>query len=366
MIGEVILTVSIMSGIGVFLAGLLTLAERYLLNYGTCRIKINQDREVEVKGGNHLLGSLIQNGIFIPSACGGRGSCGLCKVKVLSGGGPVLSTETPYLTNEELKDNIRLSCQVKVREDIAIEIPEELFSIREYETKVEKIVDLTHDIKSLYLKLKPGEELKFAAGQYVQIKVPQYGKSTEEVYRAYSIASSPSEKNSIQLIIRRVPQGICTTYVFDYLKEGDTLSLNGAYGDFYLRDTDREIICIAGGSGLAPIKSILHKMEEEGIQRKATFFFGCVGLRDLYYVDEMKAFENKIPGFRFVPALSGAKEDDNWTGETGLITEVVDRHVSDGSNAEAYLCGSPGMIDACIKVLHSKGITDDRIYYDKF
>ena len=135
---EVIRTVSIVSGIGVFLAALLTLAERFLLNYGMCKITINNDRELEVKGGNHLLGSLLQNGIFIPSACGGRGSCGLCKVKVISGGGPLLSTETPYLTKEEQEDNIRLSCQVKVREDVAIEIPEELFSIREYTTTVKK------------------------------------------------------------------------------------------------------------------------------------------------------------------------------------------------------------------------------------
>lgn len=366
MLVEVVRTVSIVTGIGVFLAGLLTLAERFLLNYGTCKITINKDRDVEIKGGNHLLGSLMESGIFIPSACGGRGSCGLCKVKVVSGGGMLLATETPYLTKDEISDGVRLSCQVKVREDIAIEIPEELFSIREYITKVEKIEDLTHDIKALYLKLKPGETLDFTAGQYVQIKAPQYGKNKDEVYRAYSIASSSTTKDSIELIVRRVPQGICTTYVFDYLKEGDDLALNGAYGDFFLRDSDRDIICIAGGSGLAPIKSILHKIEEEGIQRKTTFFFGCVGKRDLYYVDEMKAFEDKIPGFRFVPALSGAKEEDDWTGETGLITEVVDRYVNEGSNIEAYLCGSPGMIDACIKVLNSKGVSDDRIFYDKF
>lgn len=364
---EIIRTVSIISGISVFLAALLTLAERYMLNYGICKIIINKDRELDVKGGNHLLGSLTQNEIFIPSACGGKGSCGLCKVKVLSGGGPLLATETPYLTKEEQDSNVRLSCQVKVRGDISIEIPEELFSIREYATKVEKIIDLTHDIKSLTLRLKEGDQMEFKAGQYVQIKAPQYGKNKEEVYRAYSIASSPSQKDCIELIIRRVPQGICTTYVFDFLKEGDTLYLNGAYGDFFLQeDSQREIICIAGGSGLAPIKSILHRIEEEGIQRKATFFFGCVQKRDLYYVDEMKAFEKTIPDFQFIPALSGALEGDNWTGETGLITEVVGRHIADGSEMEAYLCGSPGMIDACIRVLKEKGMPEDRIFFDKF
>lgn len=366
MVVEVFRTVSIVSGIGVFLAALLTLAERYLLNYGICKITINDDRELEVKGGNHLLGSLLQNEIFIPSACGGRGSCGLCKVKVISGGGPVLSTEIPFLTKEEQDAKIRLSCQVKVREDIEIEIPEELFSIKEYTTTVEKIVDLTHDIKTLYLRLQEGDVLDFIAGQYVQIKAPQYGKNTEEVYRAYSIASSPMEKDMIQLIIRRVPHGICTTYVFDHLKEGDILELNGPYGDFFLRDSEREIICIAGGSGLAPINSILHTMVDDNIQRKVTFFFGCVEKRDLYYVDEMKEFEKRIPDFRFIPALSAPKEQDDWSGETGLITEVVDRHIADGSNLEAYLCGSPGMIDACIQVLVKKGIPKDRIYYDKF
>ena len=364
---EVIRTVSIISGIGVFLAALLTLAERYLLNYGVCKIYINQHRELEVKGGNHLLGSLTQNQIFIPSACGGRGSCGLCKVKVLTGGGPLLPTETPYLTKQEQDDHIRLSCQVKVREDISIEIPEELFSIREYATKVEKIVDLTHDIKALTLRLKKGEKIKFKAGQYVQIKAPQYGKNKDEVYRAYSIASSPSQEDYIELIVRRVPQGICTTYVFDFLKEGDTLYLNGAYGDFFLQeDSQREMICIAGGSGLAPIKSILHRMEEKGMQRKVTFFFGCVKKRDLYYVDEMKAFEKTIADFKFVPALSDAQAEDNWTGETGLITEVVDRYIEDGSEMEAYLCGSPGMIDACIRVLREKGMPEGRIFFDKF
>lgn len=363
---EVLRTVSIVSGIGVFLAALLTLAERYLLNYGMCKITINKERELEVKGGNHLLGSLLQNDIFIPSACGGRGSCGLCKVKVISGGGPVLSTETPFLSKEELEDNVRLSCQVKVREDVEIEIPEELFNIKEYATRVEKIVDLTYDTKALYLRMPDGEEVNFKAGQYVQIKAPKYGKGTEEVYRAYSIASSPSDKGMIQLIIRRVPHGICTTYIFDHLKEGDILELNGPYGDFYLQNTDREMICVAGGSGLAPIKSILHTLADNNIERKATFFFGCVEKKDLYYVDEMKEFEKKLSDFRYVPALSAPKEGDDWSGETGLITEVVDRYITDGSEMEAYLCGSPGMIDACIEVLKRKGIPEERIYYDKF
>lgn len=362
----VLITTSIITAIGVFLAALLTMAERFLLDYGVCKITINGDKIYEVKGGNHLLGSLQEQDIFIPSACGGRGSCGLCKVKVLEGGGPLLPTETPYLTKEEIENNTRLACQVKVRNDIEIVIPEELSSIREYEAKVVSIKDLTYDIKYLSLKLKEDETIDFVAGQYVQLKIPSYGNIKDEVYRAYSIASPESNKNQIDLIIRRVPNGIATTYIFDYLKEGDTIFFNGPYGDFYLRDSHREIIYIAGGSGLAPIKSMLHKMVEEGINRKATFFFGCVSGRDLYFIEEMKNFEEKLPNFKFIPALSDPKPEDNWSGETGLITEVVDRHISSGGDYEAYLCGSPGMINASIKVLESKGIPEEHIYYDKF
>lgn len=362
----VLTTTSIITAIGVFLAALLTLAERYLLNYGICKIVINGEKTYEVKGGNHLLGSLQEHEIFIPSACGGRGSCGLCKVAVLEGGGPLLPTETPYLTQEEIENHIRLSCQVRVRNDVDILIPEELFSIREYNTKVTRIKDLTYDIKYISLQLAEGESVDFVAGQYIQLKIPTYGKIKDEIYRAYSVASPQTSKDQIDLIIRRVPNGISTTYIFDYLKEGDTISLNGPYGDFFLRDNDREIIYIAGGSGLAPIKSMLHKMVEEGIDRKATFFFGCVSRKDLYYVDEMRSFEDKLPNFKFIPALSGPKPEDEWSGEIGLITEVVDRYINDGGNYEAYLCGSQGMIDASIKVLESKGIPQEHIFFDKF
>lgn len=362
----VLITTSIITAIGVFLAALLTLAERFLLDYGICEITVNGDKIYQVKGGNHLLGSLQEHNIFIPSACGGRGSCGLCKVKVLEGGGPLLPTETPYLTKEEIENHTRLACQVKVRTDIEILIPEELFSIREYEAKVASIRDLTYDIKYISLQLKEDETIDFVAGQYVQLKIPLYGNIKDEVYRAYSIASPETNKNQIDLIIRRVPNGIGTTYIFDYLKEGDTIFFNGPYGDFYLRDSQREIIYIAGGSGLAPIKSMLHKMVEEGIDRKATFFFGCVSGRDLYFIEEMKSFEEKLPNFTFIPALSDPKPEDNWLGETGLITEVVDRHISRDGEYEAYLCGSPGMINASIKVLKSKDISEEHIFFDKF
>lgn len=362
----VLTTTTIITGIGVILAGLLTLAERYLLDYGICNIQINDDKNYEVEGGNHLLSSLQEHDIFIPSACGGRGSCGLCKVAVLSGGGPVLATETPYLTSDEVSEQVRLACQVRVREDIEIKIPDELFNIREYHTEVMDIKDLTYDIKYITLKLEEDEIMDFVAGQYIQLKIPTYARVRDEVYRAYSISSSQIIKDQIELIIRRVPNGIATTYIFDHLERGDTISLNGPYGDFYLRDNDREIIFIAGGSGLGPIKSMLYKMVEEKIDRKATFYFGCVSKRDLYHLEEMKEFEKKLPNFKFIPALSDPQPGDDWSLDTGLITEVVDKYTEQGGNYEAYLCGSPGMIDASIKVLEDKGIPSEHIFYDKF
>ncbi|MGI6707171.1 MAG: NADH:ubiquinone reductase (Na(+)-transporting) subunit F [Clostridia bacterium] len=364
---EILTTVAIMSGIGVFLAAVLVVADRYLNAYGECTITINEGtKELKVNGGSSLLTTLMENEIFIPSACGGRGSCGLCKIQVTAGAGPLLPTEVPYLTPEEIQEGVRLACQVKVREDLEVTIPEELFSIREYVATVTSIRDLTHDIKGLRIRLPEGEAIHFRAGQYVQIRTPLYGNVEEEVYRAYSLASSEKVHDEIELIIRRVPHGICTTYVFDYLKEGDPIVFNGPYGDFYLRDTDKEIIFMAGGSGLAPIKSMLYKMREDGIERKATFFFGCVAKRDLYHLEEMMQLEKELADFRFIPALSNPRPEDEWDGETGLITEVVDRYIPERTDAEAYLCGSPGMIDACLEVLHRKGIGDDSIFFDKF
>jgi Na+-transporting NADH:ubiquinone oxidoreductase subunit F len=180
------------------------------------------------------------------------------------------------------------------------------------------------------------------------------------------MASAPSETDVVELQIRLVPNGICTTYVHEHLKEGQDVSINGPYGDFFLRDTDRDIICIAGGSGMAPIKSILLDMAEKGSKRKARYFFGARSARDLFLVDEMKELEQKMEDFKFIPALSEPQPEDNWTGETGLITDVVHRLVESAPDAEAYLCGSPGMIDACIKVLSDLGVPQEHIYYDKF
>ncbi len=368
MIATLLISVAIVTAIAVFLALLMVIADATIANYGEVQISINDgSRELTAKGGVSLLKALGEQEIFIPSACGGRGSCGLCKVTIDKGGGQVLPTELPWLSKEEIENNVRLSCQCKLKQDMEIKIPEELFSVKAFETKVSSIRDLTHDIKEVTLELVDPPEIQIEAGQYIQVEIPPYELTDEEVYRAYSISSPPHMNSLVELEVRLVPNGIATTFVHNYLKEGDTVMMNGPYGDFYLRESDREIICIAGGSGMAPIKSILLDMEHKQINRKTSYYFGARTAKDLFMVEEMERLEKELKDFTFIPALSEPQEDDNWEGETGLITEVLDRHLGeDAGELEAYLCGSPGMIDACIKVLQKKGIPEDQIFYDKF
>ncbi len=364
--GEVLLAVAVVVGLSCFLAILLIVADAVLLDYGECTITINDEEDKRVEGGRSLLSSLMEHEIFIPSACGGRGSCGLCKVKVVEGAGPLLPTETPHLTGEEVEGNVRLCCQVKVRSDMRIVLPEEVLSLRQYETTVEKIVDLNYDTRLVRLKLVDPPEMEFKPGQYIQLETPPYGMTPEPVYRAYSIASPASDRTALELIMRRVPQGICTTYCFEVMEEGDSATINGPYGEFYLRESEAEIIFVAGGSGIAPIRSFLYQMEEGQVARKATFFYGANDLRDLYLVEEMKEFEDKVPDFTYVPCIAAEEPDDVWEGERGLVTHVLDRHVESCAEQEVYLCGSPAMIDAVIELLGEKGLTPERTFYDKF
>ncbi|MGD9874010.1 MAG: NADH:ubiquinone reductase (Na(+)-transporting) subunit F [Kiritimatiellia bacterium] len=362
---EILLSVLIVSAIAAVLAAVLVVAQRFMANYGKCGIKVNDSKTITVEGGASLLESLSQNKIFIPSACGGRGTCAYCKVKVLEGGGPVVPTEEPYLDAEEKKNGVRLSCQVKVRNDLRIEIPEELLSIREYACTCTKIIDLTHDIKEFRLELKEPAEMSYIPGQYVQLFSPAYdGK--EEVYRAYSIASDPADKKHVDLVIRLVPGGICTTWCFEHLKEGGEVRINGPYGKFGLSGSEAPMIFVAGGSGMAPMKCILHHMKNSGNKRKTTYFFGANQVRELFYLDLMKEFEQSVGSFHFVPVISKPGDGEKWEGETGLVTEALRRNVKDAAGCEGYLCGSPGMIDAAIKVLVKLGMPEDKIFYDKF
>ena len=361
-----LVTVFFVSLIAAGLALALVVAERYIADYGECKITLNDKREITVEGGKPLLSLLREEKIFIPSACGGRGTCGVCKVKVLDGAGPILPTETPFMTKDEIAGHVRLSCQVKVRGDLSIEIPDELFNVREYTTRCAGIEELTYDMNRFRFELTEPKTIDYVPGQYVQLLCPRYKGSSEEVYRAYSIASDPNEKGIIDLIIRRVPNGICTTWCFEYLKEGDTVKLNGPYGEFRLSESDAPMVFVAGGSGMAPFVSILHQMKHNRDQREAVYFFGGNTVRDLCLVEQMKAFEKALPNFTFVPVVARPEEDGHWDGETGLVTDAVKRKYKDLGGYEGYLCGSPGMIDAAIKVFTSLGMPDEKIYYDKF
>lgn len=247
-----------------------------------------------------------------------------------------------------------------------IHIPEELFAIREYTCKCMEITDLTHDMKQFRFELIEPDKIDYIPGQYLQLLTPVYEKSSEETYRAYSISSDPADKKHIEFIIRLMPGGICTTYCFEYLKVGDEIKLNGPYGRFRLTDTDAPIVFIAGGSGMAPIKCMLYHMKNTANKRKAVYYFGANKVRDLCCLDLMHQFESELADFRFVPIVAAPDAEETWDGQKGLVTEAVKRNLKNASRCEAYLCGSPGMIDAAIKVLKEIGLGEDKIFYDKF
>jgi Na+-transporting NADH:ubiquinone oxidoreductase subunit F len=340
----------------------LTIADRTIANYGEVKLTINDDKEYTVEGGSSLLSTLISQKIFIPSACGGKGSCGYCKVVVKEGGGPVLATELPILTKEEIESNVRLSCQCKVKQNIKIEIPEELFNVKEYAAYVIKMDKLTATIKRLRFDLGE-EQINFKPGQYVQLKAPAYEGNDEEVYRAYSVASSVNDKHAIELLIGYTG-GIATTYVHQHLKESDLAHINGPYGDFYYHEDDGGPIIFAGaGTGMAPIISILQYMKDQNIQRKSIFFFGAKTMNDLFLLDKLKEFEETLYDFKFVPTLS-REESPEWTGEKGRVPSSINKYIEKGQNYTAYLCGSPAMIDSIVESLAD--IPAEKIYFDKF
>ena len=364
------LPIVIVSGIGALLAASLVFAERVITNYGDVEVDINKgEKKITLKGGGSLLEMLTTQKIFIPSACGGRGTCGYCKVRVLEGAGQLLPTEEAFVDDQERAQGIRLSCQVKLRNDLKILIPEELLAIKEYQCVCDEIIDYTHDIKQFRLRFTEGQAMKYVAGQYVQVLAPRYEKSNEEVYRAYSISSDPKATGHIEIIVRRVPDGICTTYLFDYLREGDTVKINGPYGQFFLRDTEAPAIFIAGGSGIAPIKCMLHHMVNTHNDRRSIFFFGVRNPDDLFLVEDMRRFEKSLAHFTFVPVVSQPGPDGKWKGATGRVTNIVEDHLSKQEDAalyEGYLCGSPGMIESAVSVLTRFKIAEGKIYYDKF
>ncbi len=358
-----LLSVISFAGLTVALAAMLMIAERLLINYGICKLDINAgEKPLELEGGQTLLASLYANEIFIPSACGGQGTCGHCKITVLSGGGPVLPTETPLLTRKEIRSNIRLACQVKIREDIYVRIPTDLLNVRMFTSKVESSIDLTYDMKEIRLRLEEPAEISHRPGQYVQVQAPS---PEGPVFRAYSISSPVYEPNIVQLVVRLMEGGIGSTYLHN-VQPGDTVYFTGPYGEFWLNeDPSVEIVCVGGGCGMAPMRNIILTLYDRWPERTCWLFFGCRTTRDVFYLEQFEELAKKHPNLHVMYALSDElDENEKWDGETGFIHLSADKHLEPGVQRQAFLCGPPLMIEAVTRVLKEKG-TDD-IFYDEF
>ena len=410
-IGVVIgLSIGIFLLITLLLVWVLIFARTKLMPQGKVKITINDEKELETDPGSTLLSTLSSNKIFIPSACGGGGTCGMCEVQVNSGGGSILPTEKGFFTRKEQMNNWRLGCQVKVREDMEIAVAPEIFGIKKWECEVISNHNVASFIKEFVVKLPEGESLEFKSGGYIQIDVPKvtvdfkdievekeyHGewdkfkmwdlemKNPEPIYRAYSMANHPAEGNIVMLNIRiatppwdrkkngfmNVNPGICSSYVFSR-KPGDKVTVSGPYGEFFIKDTKREMMFIGGGAGMAPMRShIFDLFETKHTDRKATFWYGGRSKRELFYQDQFEKIQNDNPNFRFEVALSEPLKEDKWDGHTGFIHQVIyDNYLKnhpEPEDIEYYLCGPPMMNDAAMKMLEDLGVPDEMIAFDDF
>ena len=403
----------VLSGVAMFTLVLLALvalllgARRKLVQSGEVTITINDDptKALKVAAGNTLLGTLSDNKIFIPSACGGKGACGVCEVIVKSGGGTLLPTETGYINRGEAKRGCRLACQVKVKRDMAIEIAPEVFNVRKWRCKVISNRNVATFIKELKLALPAGEEVPFRAGGYMQLECPPHEvdfktfdieppyredwdkfdlwrfKSVlaEPIERAYSMANYPLEKGELLFTIRiafppgyktEIPPGIMSSYVFN-LKPGDEITVSGPFGEFFARETDKEMCFIGGGAGMAPMRShIFDQLKRLKSKRKMTFWYGARSLKEAFYVDEFEALAANNPNFSWHLALSEPLAEDNWTGATGFIHNVLrEQYLRDHpapEDIEYYMCGPGVMNKAVIDMLLSLGVDRENILLDDF
>jgi len=391
------------------LVGILLYARDKLAPKRHDNLKIN-NLEMAVSPGSNLLSTLSGNGIFLPSACGGGGTCGLCKCQILEGGGTILPTETGFFTRKEQHDQWRLGCQVKIRERLTIKVPEAVLGIKKWECEVVSNRNVATFIKEFVVKLPDGEALDFLPGGYVQIDVPRYETSfkdflieeqfrgdwdkygmwdfkisnKEETFRAYSMANYPAEKSLIKLNIRiatppwddvkkrylNVSPGLCSTYIFSR-KPGDKVIMSGPYGEFHIKDTGNEMIYIGGGAGMAPLRShIFHLFNTLKTNRKVSYWYGARSLREVFYEDEFRAIEKKFPNFTFNLALSEPLPEDNWTGYTGFIHKVLLENClyqhDSPEDIEYYLCGPPQMNSAVLKTLDLMGVPKENIAFDDF
>jgi Na+-transporting NADH:ubiquinone oxidoreductase subunit F len=389
------------------LVGILLLVEARVVVKGDRRLVINDDtaRPLAVPTGRTLLASLLDHAILIPSACGGKGTCGTCKCRVLEGGGDVLPTELSLVSRRERLDHVRLACQVKVRQDMRIRIPEEIFHIQKYTASVVSNDNVATFIKELVLRLDEGQALEFTAGAYMQIDVPPYKASYrnfnigglyradwekynflqleagtgEAVNRAYSLANPPAERGILRFTIRiatpppgnvKVPPGVASSYVFN-LKPGDRVTLSGPYGDFFVKDTGREMCFIGGGAGMAPMRShILNQLLSVKTTRRMSFWYGARSRREMFYDEEFRSLAERFANFTYHVALSEPAPEDHWDGPVGFIHQVAHdiylKDHPDPGDIEYYLCGPPMMIKAVFGMLDGLGVEGEMIAYDDF
>ena len=405
---QILLGVTVVSIVIVSLVLIINFAESKLLPQGNVSILINNDSENEIKTrpGSTLLSALATKTIFLPSACGGGGTCAMCKCQVLDGGGDILPTETGHISRSEAKDNWRLACQVKIKQDMKIKVPDEIFSIQKWEATVTSNNNVTTFIKELILDLPKGENVDFQAGGYIQIDIPEYDikyntfdvekeyhsdwdkfkiwdlkvKNEEPIFRAYSMANHPAEGNRVMLNVRiatpppplwnDVPPGLASSYIFN-LKPGDKVTISGPYGEFFIKDTDREMVYIGGGAGMAPMRShLFHLFQTLKTNRKVSFWYGARSVREMFYDDHFKKIADQFPNFTYNVALSEPMKEDNWKGHTGFIHQVLhDNYLmnhEDPTEIEYYMCGPPPMINACDGMLDSLGVDKEMIAYDSF
>lgn len=402
----VIFGVSMFTAVVVALVCVILVSKKFLVASGPVKIMVNNQKEIEIPAGGKLLGALADAGIFVSSACGGGGTCAQCKVKVTEGGGEILATETGHITKKEAADGERLSCQVAVKQDMDVEVPEEAFDTKKWECTVRSNHNVATFIKEFVLELPKGEEVGFKAGGYIQIECPphvaeyknfdieeeyhpdwdafnvwRYVSTVDEpVVRAYSMANYPGEEGIIMLNVRvatpppRGPEGIppgkMSSYIFN-CKPGDKVTISGPYGEFFIKDTEAEMVYIGGGAGMAPLRShIFELFKRKKTDRKVTYWYGGRSLRELFYIEHFREIEKDFPNFKFNIALSEPQPEDNWDGYQGFIHQVLlenylSKHPAP-EDIEYYICGPPMMNQAVFKMLDDLGVEPENIAFDDF
>jgi Na+-transporting NADH:ubiquinone oxidoreductase subunit F len=333
----------------------------------SARIVVNGgERVLTAAAGTPLLFALMKESLFLPSACGGRASCGQCRVRVLGTSHALSAEERALLTGKEQEDGTRLACQMPVNGETRIEVPPGRLSARRFQPFVEAVRDPAPGIREIDLRIFEPGGLLFRAGQYVQFLVPGTESDARPLYRAYSMASASSRAHLLTLLVGRIEGGACSSYIFDRLRPGDRVSVNGPFGDFILRERSRKIVLIAGGSGMAPVLSMLAELEAGRPARETVFFYSARTPAELLRHEELRRLQARTSWFRYVPVISRPRPQDAWQGETGGMPAALARLLPAPAECDAYLCGSPGLIDACVGALRAGGAPEEHIFFDKF